>query len=119
MEFINRIAEAATRALNNNVVIDVCLLASFATLGIRSVHQQKVIEALEAEKENLVKSNKAMRKTMWDWKQQLFAEASTDSASVPLTRLRAIYGEAPSPQPAAGDTVKQGAKSSGPVNFIV
>lgn len=102
MEFINRIAELASRALNNNIVIDVCLLATFATLGLRSMHQQKLIEALEAEKENLTNSNKAMRKTMWDWKQQLFAEASTDSAVVPLARLRAIYGEAPSPQPAAG-----------------
>ncbi|KAK4266227.1 hypothetical protein QN277_027177 [Acacia crassicarpa] len=119
MEFVNRIVDLATRALNNNMVIDVFLLASFATLGLRSVHQQKLIQALEAEKENLTKSNKAMRKTMWDWKQQLFTEASTDSALVPLTRLRAIYGEAPTPQPAAGDAAKQDAKSSGSVNFIV
>ncbi|XP_028769556.1 uncharacterized protein LOC114730497 [Neltuma alba] len=115
MEFVNRLVDVAARAMNNNIVIDVCLLASFATLGMRSVHQQKVIEALEAEKENLIKSNKAMRKTMWDWKQQLFSEASTDSALVPLTRLRAIYGEAPTAQSAAGDA----AKSSGSVKFIV
>lgn len=95
MEFVHKIVDAAMRAMNNNTVIDICLLASFATMGIRSVNQQKVIEVLEAEKESLVKSNKAMRNVMWDWKLQLFAEASTDSALVPLSSLRAIYGEAP------------------------
>lgn len=98
MELVSKIVDAATRALNNNTVINVCLVASFATLGIRSLNQQKLIEALEAEKEKLVKSNKAMRNTMWDWKQQLFAEASSDSALVPLARLQAIYGEAPLPE---------------------
>lgn len=61
------------------------------------MNQQKDIEALEAEKDSLRKSNKAMKKTMWDWKQQLFAEAESDAALVPLARLKAIYGEAPSP----------------------
>ncbi|RDX62397.1 hypothetical protein CR513_59280 [Mucuna pruriens] len=98
MEFVSRIVDIATKAANNTTVINVCLVASFATLGVRSMNQQKVIEALEAEKESLTKSNKSIRKTMWNWKQQLYAEASTDSAVVPLARLKAIYGEAPPPQ---------------------
>ncbi|KAF7837413.1 3-isopropylmalate dehydratase large subunit, chloroplastic isoform B [Senna tora] len=128
MEFVNKIVGTVTRALNNNTFINICLVASFATLGVRSANQQKVIEALEAEKENIVKSNKDMRKAMWDWKQQLFAEASTDSAVVPLARLKAIYGEAPTPQlPTAdyailtslGDTVKQDGNSSRSSGFVV
>lgn len=95
MEFVNKLVDTVKRASNNNTVINVCLVASFATLGLRSMNQQNLIEALEAEKESLAKSNKAIRKTIWDWKQQLYAEASTDSAVVPLARLKAIYGEAP------------------------
>lgn len=95
MEVANRIANAVIRAVNNNTVINVCLVGSFVALGVRSVNQQKYIEALEAEKDSLVKSNKAMKKTMWDWKQQLFAESESHEALVPLARLKAIYGEAP------------------------
>lgn len=95
MEVANRIVSAAVRAVNNNTVISVCLVGSFVALGVRSVNQQKNIEALEAEKDSLIKSNKAMKKAMWDWKQQLFAEADTHEALVPLSRLKAIYGEAP------------------------
>ncbi|KAJ1377935.1 hypothetical protein SESBI_48360 [Sesbania bispinosa] len=98
MEFVLKIVDTAKRASNNNTVINVCLIASFVTLGVRSINQQKIIEALEAEKESLTKSNKSIRKTIWDWKQQLYAEASTDSALVPLARLKAIYGEAPPPK---------------------
>lgn len=97
MEFVNRIVDIATRAVNSNAVINVCLLASFATLDVRSMNQKKSIEALQDEKESLTKSNKSIRKTLWDWKQQLYAEASADSAVVPLARLKAIYGEAPPP----------------------
>lgn len=86
------------KAANNNTVIDVCLVGSFLALCYRSVTQQKDIEALEAEKNSLIRSNKAMKKAMWDWKQQLFAEASSESALVPLSRLKVIYGEAPAPQ---------------------
>ncbi|XP_015885674.2 uncharacterized protein LOC107421052 [Ziziphus jujuba] len=95
MEVANRIANAVIRAVNNNTVINVCLVGSFVALGVRSVNQQKYIEALEAEKDSLVKSNKAMKKTMWDWKQQLFAESESHEALIPLARLKAIYGEAP------------------------
>ncbi|XP_061356809.1 uncharacterized protein LOC133301204 [Gastrolobium bilobum] len=121
MEFVNKVVEGAKRASNNNTVINVCLVASFVTLAIRSMNQQKTIEALEAEKESLVKSNKSIRKTIWDWKQQLYAEASTDSNSavVTLARLKAIYGEAPPPQhPKLGHTVRQDANLSGPTKII-
>ncbi|KAJ8762869.1 hypothetical protein K2173_022998 [Erythroxylum novogranatense] len=96
MELANRLAAIATRVANNNVVLDVCLVASFVVLGFRSLNQQKYMEAMETEKQSLIKSNKALKNTIWDWKQQLFAEASSDSALVPLARLKAIYGEAPS-----------------------
>ncbi|KAF2296733.1 hypothetical protein GH714_001509 [Hevea brasiliensis] len=46
---------------------------------------------------------------MWDWKQQLFAEADSDAALVPLARLKSIYGEVPSPP--IGNIVKEDAKS--------
>ncbi|KAJ9167085.1 hypothetical protein P3X46_021762 [Hevea brasiliensis] len=109
MEFANRLVGAAMRASNNNTVINVCLVGSFVVLSVRSVSQQKDIEALEAEKDSLIKSNKALKKTMWDWKQQLFAEADSDAALVPLARLKSIYGEVPSPP--IGNIVKEDAKS--------
>lgn len=101
MEFVYKIVDIAKRASNNNAVINVGLFSSFALLGVRSWNQQNAVEALEAEKESLTKSNKSIRKTLWDWKQQLYAEAATDSAPVPLERLQAIYGEAPPPQHSA------------------
>ncbi|KAB2023893.1 hypothetical protein ES319_D06G051100v1 [Gossypium barbadense] len=116
MEFANKLVGLASRAAaNNNVVIDVCLVTSFAVLGIRSLNQQNVIESLEAEKDSLTKSNKALKKVMWDWKQQLFAEASSRSPLVPLDSLKAIYGE--SPTPPTGDAAK-GVKSP-PAKFVV
>ncbi|GLT47104.1 hypothetical protein SLA2020_208230 [Shorea laevis] len=84
MEIANKLVGLATRAASNNVVIDVFLVISFAALYARSVNQQNNIEILEAEKESLIKANKAMKKTMWDWKQQLFAENVSDSSLVPL-----------------------------------
>jgi hypothetical protein len=99
MEFANRVVSAAIKATNNNAVINVGLVGSFVVLAVRSLNQQRDIEALEAQKDSLTHSNKAMKKAMWEWKQQLFAEASsTDTALVPLTRLKAIYGEAVEPQ---------------------
>ncbi|KAL1339757.1 uncharacterized protein [Arachis hypogaea] len=95
MEFVNRIVESARKASNNNTVINVCLAASFMVLAGRSFHQQKIIEALETEKASLVKSNKDIKRTLWNWKQQLYAEAASDDALVPLHRLKAIYGETP------------------------
>ncbi|XVF64579.1 hypothetical protein PTKIN_Ptkin09bG0180100 [Pterospermum kingtungense] len=116
MEFANRLAALATRATNNNVVIDVCLFTSFAVLGVRSLSQQKLIEDLEAEKASLTKTNKDMKKAMWDWKQQLFAEATSNTPLVPLANLKAIYGEAPTPP--IGDAGKEGEKSA-TTKFVV
>ncbi|XP_034675099.1 uncharacterized protein LOC117906234 isoform X1 [Vitis riparia] len=113
MEWGNRVMSIAGRAANNNTVINVLLVGSFAALTVRSVNQQRNIEALEAEKESLVKTNKALKKTVWDWKQQLFAEPQP----VPLARLKAIYGEAP-PLQTAGDAEKEDSKSSVP-KFMV
>ncbi|EXB44381.1 hypothetical protein L484_020193 [Morus notabilis] len=98
MEVVNKIANAVARAAENNTVINVCLVGAFVALGARSVSQQRDIEALEAEKASLISFNKSMKKAMWDWKQKLFAaaEAESDSALVPLARLKAIYGDAPS-----------------------
>ncbi|OMO55533.1 hypothetical protein COLO4_35932 [Corchorus olitorius] len=111
MEVANKLVGLATRAVNSNVVVDVCLVGSFAVLGIRSLNQQKDIEALEAQKESLTKTNKAMKKIIWDSKQQLYAEAAaSDSPLVPLANLKAIYGEAPSPPTV--DAAKQGSKSA-------
>ncbi|XP_021900686.1 uncharacterized protein LOC110816699 isoform X2 [Carica papaya] len=100
MEAANKIGALATRLIDNKTAINVFLGGSFLALGVRSLNQQKDIEALEAEKESLIKSNKAIREAMWNWKQQLFAEATAaaDNALVPLSKLKAIYGEASTPQ---------------------
>ncbi|XP_008219653.1 PREDICTED: uncharacterized protein LOC103319837 isoform X2 [Prunus mume] len=111
MEFVNKAVSAATRAAKNNTVINVCLVGSFIALSVRSVKQQNDIKSLEAEKASLIKSNKAAKQTVWDWKQQLYAEASSTDAAVlvPLARLKAIYGEAPVAQIEA---VKEESKSA-------
>lgn len=92
---VNKIGKAVERAANNNTVINVCLVAAFVALGARSVSQQRDIQALESQMDSLISSNKSLKKAMWDWKQQLFADADSDSALVPLARLKAIYGDAP------------------------
>ncbi|XP_021900685.1 uncharacterized protein LOC110816699 isoform X1 [Carica papaya] len=111
MEAANKIGALATRLIDNKTAINVFLGGSFLALGVRSLNQQKDIEALEAEKESLIKSNKAIREAMWNWKQQLFAEATAaaDNALVPLSKLKAIYGEASTPQ--SGDAGKEDVKS--------
>ncbi|XAR62797.1 hypothetical protein NMG60_11017677 [Bertholletia excelsa] len=96
MEYANKLMSLVTRAANSNAVLNTLLVGAFVALSVRSVNQQRDIEALEAEKDSLLQSNKAMKKAMWDWKQQLFAEASSpDTAIVPLFKLKEIYGEAP------------------------
>ncbi|KAH7568631.1 hypothetical protein JRO89_XS06G0025000 [Xanthoceras sorbifolium] len=114
MELANKVVSAAIKATNSNAVVNTCLLASFVALSVRSVKQQNHIEALESENESLLNSNKSMKKTMWDWKQQLFAEAATGSASLPLATLKSIYGESSAP----GEVVKADVKSS-PNKFVV
>ncbi|KAF6172750.1 hypothetical protein GIB67_000808 [Kingdonia uniflora] len=86
---------------SNNILINTFLVGSFVALSIRSLTQQREIESLEAEKDSLLNTNKSIKKTIWDWKQQLFAEAQagTNPVVVPLARLKAIYGELPTTQP--------------------
>ncbi|KAH9756981.1 hypothetical protein WN944_008180 [Citrus x changshan-huyou] len=112
MDLANKLTNLAIKAINSNAVVNTCLIASFAALTLRSVKQQNDIEGLESEKESLVKANKDLKKRMWDWKQQLYAEATTESALVPLARLKAIYGDVPTPTPPAGEAAKEDAKSS-------
>lgn len=100
MEWATKAMNAVNKASNNKTVINVFLFGSFAALSIRSLNQQRDIETLEAEKDSLVKANKSMKKTIWDWKQQLYTEAtSSDKPLVPLSKLKAIYGELPSIPP--------------------
>ncbi|XP_038897052.1 uncharacterized protein LOC120085226 [Benincasa hispida] len=113
MDLASKFLRTVTNATNNNTLINVCLVLSFGALSARSIKQQREIEALEAEKVSLLNSNKALKKTMWDWKQQLFAEASTDSALVPLARIKAIYGEAPISPSGVGHVATEDANSQG------
>ncbi|KAK3012418.1 hypothetical protein RJ639_010649 [Escallonia herrerae] len=95
MEVTAKAINAVSRAASSNMLINAFLAGTFIALSIRSVKQQREIEALEAEKESLLKSNKAIKNALWEWKQQLYAEAAeADKAVVPLSKLRAIYGEA-------------------------
>ncbi|XP_031123121.1 uncharacterized protein LOC116025883 [Ipomoea triloba] len=94
---MERAITAVNRVASSNTVVNVFLLSVFGALSARSLKHQWDIEALEAEKNALLKSNKEMRKTMWDWKQQLYAEAEAEAVSsralVPLSKLKAIYGD--------------------------
>jgi hypothetical protein len=116
----NKIAMFLSEAMNNNAVINTCLGVSFVVLGLRSDKQQKYVEALAEQKESLFKSNKAMKLTMWEWKQQLFAEAASagNAAVVPLSTLKAIYGEVTTTTNQSGDTAKEDSKVSTPKIMI-
>ncbi|XP_022875881.1 uncharacterized protein LOC111394347 [Olea europaea var. sylvestris] len=112
---MEQVANLLQRAANSNAVINTLLASVFAVLSLRSVEQQRQIEALEAEKDSLVKANKGLKKTIWDWKQQLFseAEANPQNAFVPLSTLKVIYGEAtPAASVIAGGADKGDAKST-------
>lgn len=101
MEMAGRAMNLATRVINNNICVDVFLGGCFVALGVRSANQQRDIETLEAQNESLIQSNKALKKSIWESKQTLYAEASSPSAIVPLSKLKAIYGEAVLPVPAS------------------
>ncbi|CAN6909443.1 unnamed protein product, partial [Brassica oleracea] len=109
----NKIAMLVSEAMNSNAVINTCLGVSFVVLGVRSDKQQKYVEALQEQKDSLSKSNKEMKVQMWEWKQQLFAEAASaaTSAVVPLSTLKAIYGEVTTQ---SGVAVKEESKVSTP-----
>ncbi|KAI3761008.1 hypothetical protein L1987_51413 [Smallanthus sonchifolius] len=113
MELANKAIEFANRAASNNTVVNVFLGGAFAGLTLRSWNQQRQIETLESQRESLVKSNKSMRQTMWDWKQKLYADAEADNKPiVPLEKLKSIYGEAPTVPQSAGTPEKDGKASS-------
>ncbi|KAK9167594.1 hypothetical protein Scep_002785 [Stephania cephalantha] len=101
MEWAGRAMNAVLKTSNNNAIINTFLVASTVALGVRSVNQQRHIDSLQAEKQSLIKTNKSIKKTMWEWKQQLFADASdspsSPSSPVSLARLKSIYGEAQPP----------------------
>lgn len=105
----NKIAMLVSEARNKNAVINTCLGVSFIVLGLRSDKQQKYVEALQEQKDSLFKSNKEMKVTMWHWKQQLFADTST--VVVPLSTLKAIYGEVTT-NTQSGETVKEESRMS-------
>ncbi|KAI7735452.1 hypothetical protein M8C21_021645 [Ambrosia artemisiifolia] len=87
--------EFANRAATNDTVVNVFLVGAFAGLTVRSLNQQRQIESLESQRDLLVKSNKSMRQTIWDWKHKLYADAETDKKPVvSLSKLKSIYGEA-------------------------
>ncbi|KAI3777240.1 hypothetical protein L1987_47038 [Smallanthus sonchifolius] len=105
MELATKAIEVANRAASNNTVINVFLGVAFAGLTVRSFNQQRQIETLESQRESLVKSNKSMRQTIWDWKQKLYADVESDKKPiVPLSKLKSIYGEAPTVQKSVGTT---------------
>ncbi|PIN16166.1 hypothetical protein CDL12_11178 [Handroanthus impetiginosus] len=108
---------ALNRAVNSNAVINTLLVGAFATLAARSVAQERTIEVLEAEKESLLKTNKGIKNTIWDWKQKLYAEAEANpqKALVPLSTLKSIYGEVITPtNVTSGGDDKQDGKSPAP-----
>ncbi|KAH9624621.1 hypothetical protein KSS87_000776 [Heliosperma pusillum] len=88
-----KVAEVMNRVVNSNTFVNICLLGCFSVLGLRSSSQQNIIESLEADNSRLTSTNKSLQKTIWDWKQQLYAEASSDSSVVSLSRIKSIYGD--------------------------
>ncbi|CAM9001851.1 unnamed protein product [Rhodiola kirilowii] len=117
MESVTRAVNTITSIATSNAGINVFLFGVFGALSVRSLVQQRQIDALEVEKESLAIGNKEMKKTMWDWKQKLYADASDPkSAVVPLTKLKAIYGDYTAP-PTSNPT-KEDAKASTP-KFVI
>ncbi|KAI3508966.1 hypothetical protein L1887_23989 [Cichorium endivia] len=113
MELATRAMEFASRAASNNTVINVFLVGAFGGLVVRSLNQQRQIESLESQRDSLVKSNKSMRQTIWDWKQKLYADAQADKKPiVPLSKLKLIYGEIPTLPQSAGTTEKKDGKAT-------
>ncbi|KNA08963.1 hypothetical protein SOVF_157960 [Spinacia oleracea] len=94
MDLASKAMNIVNKLVNSNTFVNICLVGSFTALGIRSLNQENLIAALESERQTLSNTNKAMKKSIWDWKQKLYAEASSsETAIVPLSRLKAIYGE--------------------------
>lgn len=77
------------------------------------------MEVLEAEKDSLLKSNKAMKKDMWDWKQQLFAEAELPNPLIPLSKIKAIYGDVQTTTSTSGGDAHNGDGKSPAGVFVI
>ncbi|XP_064944459.1 uncharacterized protein LOC135596286 isoform X1 [Musa acuminata AAA Group] len=89
-------------------VVTGLLLGTFVTLAVRSSVQEREIDALEAEKSSLRADISSLYSSMWSCRQDLFAlAAAADQTSspkqpfIPLSRLRAIYGEEEPPSNSA------------------
>ncbi|XP_042416598.1 uncharacterized protein LOC122005581 [Zingiber officinale] len=121
MEALRRLISAASG--ENGV--SALLMCSFVTLSFRSHQQQQELDTLEAEKSSLRDSIAAASSAMWSSRQDLFdlASAAQDPSSssagrpfIPLSRLRAIYGEtepaAPSSPPSSPIGGADGANES-------
>lgn len=93
MNLRSKIVSAAVKVTNSNAFINTGLLACCLVLSAKSRSQYQQIEALQSERDSLTNSNKAIRKTLWNWKQQLFAEASVDSPLISLATVKSIYGD--------------------------
>ncbi|WOG84573.1 hypothetical protein DCAR_0103757 [Daucus carota subsp. sativus] len=105
MEYANKVIGFVNKAASNNTVINSFLGFAFVALSVRSFNQQKTIETLETQKESLLKSNKAIKKTIWEWKQQLYAQPQGGFA-LPVDKIKPIFGDAPTPAaPPAGSPV--------------
>ncbi|XP_071718903.1 uncharacterized protein [Rutidosis leptorrhynchoides] len=107
MELATKAIELANKAASNNTVINAFLLSAFAGLTFRSFNQQRQIETLESQRDSLVKSNKSLRQTIWNWRQKLYADAESDKKPVvSLSKLKSIYGEVPTVSEAVKTTEK-------------
>ncbi|KAL7155890.1 hypothetical protein ABFS83_03G106200 [Erythranthe nasuta] len=118
---MERVVSALNRAANSNAVVNTILLGAFGALAARSMYQEQTIEAMEAEKNSLLKTNKAIKSTIWEWKQKLYAEAEANphGALVPLSTLKSIYGEVVTdPTPPVLSDDKQEGKSPAPKIMI-
>ncbi|XP_009630941.1 uncharacterized protein LOC107762618 [Nicotiana tabacum] len=119
MEWTSKVGEAVNKAVNSNKVLNVVLLGAFGFLCVRSVQQQRNIQVLETEKDSFLNSNKAMKKAMWDWKQQLFAEADLPNPLLPLSKLKSIYGEVQTAPTSSGGDAQKGDGKSPASAFVV
>ncbi|EYU22960.1 hypothetical protein MIMGU_mgv1a016463mg [Erythranthe guttata] len=120
---MERVVSALNRAANSNAVVNTILLGAFGALAARSMFQERTIEAMEAEKDSLLKTNKAIKSTIWEWKQKLYAEAEANphETLVPLSTLKSIYGEVvtdPTPPALSATDDKQEGKSPAPKIMI-
>ncbi|XP_057795774.1 uncharacterized protein LOC131011895 [Salvia miltiorrhiza] len=98
---MEQVIVALNRVASSNFVVNTFMGAIFCVLAGRSWAQGQTVRALEEENEALLKSNKQMKSTIWEWKQTLYAEAKANpkKALVPLSTLQTIYGDVVSPVP--------------------